>query len=47
MKTDDNSKPITHNMVAVGDCHFPIRLEGLSIDHIEATTVESEFHFHI
>ena len=30
-------------MVAVGDCKFPIRLEGLSIDHIEATTVNNLF----
>ena len=26
-------------MVAVGDYKFPIRLEGLSIDHIGSTTV--------
>ena len=38
-KSDDSSPPNIHNMVAVGDCHFPIRLEGLSIDHIDATTV--------
>ena len=39
IRVDENAKPVIHNMVAVGDCKFPIRLEGLSIDHIEATTV--------
>lgn len=39
VKIDENAKPTIHNMVAVGDCKFPIRLEGLSIDHIESTTV--------
>ena len=38
LKQDDTT-PRIHNMVAVGDCKFPIRLEGLSIDHIEFTTV--------
>ena len=27
-------------MVAVGDFKFPIRLEGLSIDYLESTTVQ-------
>ena len=38
----DDSKPVIHNMVAVGDYKFPIRLEGLSIDHIGSTTYEPE-----
>ncbi|KNB42869.1 hypothetical protein JH06_3351 [Blastocystis sp. subtype 4] len=41
LKQDDTT-PRIHNMVAVGDCKFPIRLEGLSIDHIEFTTYEPE-----
>ena len=36
---EDEEDPTIHNMVAVGDCRFPIRLEGLSIDNIELTTV--------
>ena len=43
IRVDENAKPVIHNMVAVGDCKFPIRLEGLSIDHIEATTVNNLF----
>lgn len=27
-------------MVAVGDFKFPIRLEGLSIEYLESTTVQ-------
>ncbi|KAK8815712.1 hypothetical protein WA538_004837 [Blastocystis sp. DL] len=41
LKTDD-AAPRIHNIVAVGDCKFPIRLEGLSVDHIEFTTYEPE-----
>lgn len=36
----DDTKPIIHNMVAVGDFKFPIRLEGLSIEYLESTTVQ-------
>ncbi|KAK8810866.1 hypothetical protein WA556_003949, partial [Blastocystis sp. ATCC 50177/Nand II] len=38
----DEIKASIHNIVAVGDYKFPIRLEGLSIDHIDSTTYEPE-----